>query len=68
MFVVKVYCKIDLTVNFHTNILSTRLTAPGSLRMCAEGTVTVFPASQDLFENHRLERDTIVVFENEGCR
>ena len=35
---------------------------------CAEGTVMVFPASQDLFENHQFERDTIVVFENEGCR
>ena len=31
MFVVKVFCKIEKT--FTTNILSTRLTAPGSPRM-----------------------------------
>ena len=33
MFVVKVYCKIETSKTFTTNILSTRLTAPGSPRM-----------------------------------
>ena len=29
MFMVKVFCKIDLTVTFTANILLSRLTAPG---------------------------------------
>ena len=33
MLVVKAYCKIDLTVNFHHKHFMDRLTAPGSPRM-----------------------------------
>ena len=72
MFVVNVYCKIEMgssrsySKQFTTNILSTRLTAPGSLRMYYKGSAHLLNEQQgpgagwclNLLLNHTVKKDS----------